>query len=381
MLVATLASQASESVVPLLSATVQPSGLKIIVIAGEDAVNIIQQKTAVAPIVEVRDRNDQPVAGAIVTFSIQGARNATFGGGANVLSLTTNAAGRAAAAGLTPTASGAVQIQVAAAIQGQTATATIVQTNVVTAAQAASAAASASGGSAGAGGSSSGGGLGAGTITAIGAGVAGAAGGFYALKKQDPVHQPLTIAEVHADPAVAMQATHVFFMAGISSSDATEPILTWDFGDGTTATVRPGERIPSHVYLTAGTFTARVVANSSNGESAQSQVSVTIKSMTGRWTFDNGFGSINFGQSGASVTGTFAGPSGQSAGAVSGTVGPGVVPGFENFAPGVEFIITPTGIGSPSRFVGSVVNDGTANLVRGGLVTGASTTVTQLIRQ
>lgn len=46
--------------------------LKIIVVAGEDAVNIIQQKTAVAPIVEVRDRNDNPVAGALVTFSIQG---------------------------------------------------------------------------------------------------------------------------------------------------------------------------------------------------------------------------------------------------------------------------------------------------------------------
>ena len=44
------------------------SNLKIVVIAGEGAVNVIQQKTAVAPIVEVRDRNDQPVAGVVVTF-------------------------------------------------------------------------------------------------------------------------------------------------------------------------------------------------------------------------------------------------------------------------------------------------------------------------
>ena len=50
----------------------QPGGLRIVVIEGEDAVNIIQQKTAVRPIVEVRDRNDLPVAGASVLFTIGG---------------------------------------------------------------------------------------------------------------------------------------------------------------------------------------------------------------------------------------------------------------------------------------------------------------------
>ena len=42
------------------SAAAKPNALKIVVIQGEDAVNIIQQKTAVAPIVEVRDENDLP---------------------------------------------------------------------------------------------------------------------------------------------------------------------------------------------------------------------------------------------------------------------------------------------------------------------------------
>jgi hypothetical protein len=42
----------------------QAAALKIVVLEGEGAVNIIQQKTAVAPVIEVRDRNDQPVAGA-----------------------------------------------------------------------------------------------------------------------------------------------------------------------------------------------------------------------------------------------------------------------------------------------------------------------------
>ncbi len=154
------------------------AGLKIVVIEGEGGVNIIQQKTAVAPVVEVRDRNDQPVSGAIVTFAIRNGR-ATFSG-ARTLTLTTNAAGRAVVTGLTPTSSGALQIGASAAFQGETAAATIVQTNVMTAAQAASAAGagagSAGGGGAGAGGGAAGGGgLSATTVGVVGGAVAGGA--------------------------------------------------------------------------------------------------------------------------------------------------------------------------------------------------------------
>src|SRR5262245_61971379 len=150
-------------VLSLHSVVTQSAGLKIVVVEGEDAVNIIQQKTAVAPVIEVRDRNDQPVAGAIVNFAIRGGR-ATFGG-ARSLAVTTDVAGRAVAASLTPTASGAVQISATAAFQGQTAAAiTITQTNVMTAAQAAAVS--------GAAGSSSGG-----TAAGTGAGAAGGGGG------------------------------------------------------------------------------------------------------------------------------------------------------------------------------------------------------------
>jgi hypothetical protein len=84
------------------AATAQTApALRIVVLAGEDAVNIVQQRTAVAPVVEVRDRNDQPVGGAVVTFAIRSG-SATFDG-ASTLTVTTSAAGRAAAAGLTPT--------------------------------------------------------------------------------------------------------------------------------------------------------------------------------------------------------------------------------------------------------------------------------------
>ena len=145
-----------------------PAALRIVVIEGEDAVNIIQQNTAVRPIVEVRDRNNLPVSGALVTFSIEGGKAATFGG-ASTLTVATNAAGQAAVTGLTPSAAGAFQIQVSAAFQGQVATATIAQTNVVTAAQAAAgSAASGSSGTAGSAGGGTGGGAG---------GAGGAAGG------------------------------------------------------------------------------------------------------------------------------------------------------------------------------------------------------------
>lgn len=144
------------------------AALKIVVVAGEDAVNIIQQKTAVAPVVEVRDRNDQPVSGAVVQFAIRGGR-ATFNG-ARALSVTTDALGRAAVTGLTPTSGGAFQITASAAFQGQTAVATIAQTNVLTAAQAASVA-----GTGGAGG-----GAGGGSVAGAGGAAGGGAGGLSA---------------------------------------------------------------------------------------------------------------------------------------------------------------------------------------------------------
>lgn len=116
-------------------------GLHIVVVDGESGVNIIQQKTAVSPIVEVRDRNNSPVVGAAVTFAVKGGNaKALLGNGARQLIATTDAAGRATVAE-NPLASGSFQIQVDAAFGGQTASTTIAQTNVMNAADAAKAAA------------------------------------------------------------------------------------------------------------------------------------------------------------------------------------------------------------------------------------------------
>jgi hypothetical protein len=153
------------------------NSFRIVVVEGEDAVNIIQQKTAVAPIVEIRDRNNLPVAGATVTFTI-GGQGASFGG-LSTLTVTTNAAGQAAAVGLTPTAAGAIQINASALVQGQALSATITQTNFMTAAQAASAASAtgSAGGAGGSGGAAGGAGGGGGAGAGAAGGAAGGAGG------------------------------------------------------------------------------------------------------------------------------------------------------------------------------------------------------------
>src|SRR5439155_2057510 len=123
------------------SAAQQPAAgaaLKIVVIEGEDSVNLIDKKTAVKPTVEVRDKNDLPVAGASVRFAING-RSAAFQGGSRSVTVTTDSLGRATVNAITPTSKGAVQIQVQASYQGQSASATISQTNFANAAEAAQA--------------------------------------------------------------------------------------------------------------------------------------------------------------------------------------------------------------------------------------------------
>src|SRR5689334_133798 len=161
----------------LFTQTPAPS-LRIVVIEGEGAVNIIQQKTAVRPLVEVRDRNNVPVSGATVTFALNG-QPAAFANGAATMTVTTNAQGQAAAAGFNAVRQGAVQIQVSAAHQGQVATAMISQTNFATAAAAAAAGVAAtsiaSTAAAGAAGAGAGGGISGTTIAIVGAAVGGGA--------------------------------------------------------------------------------------------------------------------------------------------------------------------------------------------------------------
>jgi hypothetical protein len=157
----------------------QAKGLRIVVLEGEDAVNIVQQKTAVSPQVEVRDSNDLPVAGATVQFTIArtgGASAASFANGQNVVTVTTNSVGRAVSSPLQAIGNGAVRIDVQATYQGQVATASVAQTNFATAAEAAKAGKTATSSSGSASSASSAGG--AGGAGGAGAGAASGAAGL-----------------------------------------------------------------------------------------------------------------------------------------------------------------------------------------------------------
>ena len=178
------------------AARAQDDELRIVVLEGEDSVNIIAQGTAVPTLVEVRDRNDLPVAGASVVFLLAQGGTATLNAGLSQVAVTTNALGQAAVT-VNPITSGAVQLQVSAAFQGQTATAAIVQTNFATVAEAAAAGAGATGGGGGGGGGGAttaggagggaGGGIGTGTILGVvGAGVGAAVAGVVVATQAEP---------------------------------------------------------------------------------------------------------------------------------------------------------------------------------------------------
>jgi len=147
------------------------AGLKIVVLEGEDGVNIIKKKTAVKSVVEVRDKNDLPVAGALVVFLLpRGGPSAAFVNGRREVSLGTGGDGRAEAAAVRPSGKGSFRIQVRATFQGQSVTTSIQQTNFLTAA-AARAAGKVPGSSAGTAGSQGA----ASSASAGGSGAAGAA--------------------------------------------------------------------------------------------------------------------------------------------------------------------------------------------------------------
>jgi hypothetical protein len=259
----------------------QGPGLKIVVIAGEDSVNIIDRKTAVPPVVEVRDRNDLPVAGVLVRFTIDG-KAAAFQNGLQTVSVTTNTVGRAAVAQLNPLSSGAIQIQVQASYQGQVATATIQQANFATAAEAAQAGRTASQG-ASSGSSGSGGMSTAAKVGLIGGAAAGAAAGGLALSQSggdgSRGNSAPAISGITATTTIGLQsATIMLFFPRAGDPDGDPLTYQWNFGDGETAT---GDQV-SHVYQSSGVFTVTLTASDGQA-SATSQTSVTIRNVTGRW--------------------------------------------------------------------------------------------------
>jgi hypothetical protein len=127
---------------PLLLAQ-QPSDLQILVIGGEGSINNIKQRTGREPVIEVRDRNNRPVAGAAVLFELpRNGASGSFIGGSPTLRVTTDAQGRASGQGFRPNNSaGNFTLQVSATFEGVTASASIHMTNIAPAVAAAAGAA------------------------------------------------------------------------------------------------------------------------------------------------------------------------------------------------------------------------------------------------
>ncbi len=107
-------------------------GLKIVVIQGEGATNNVRSRTATAPVVEVRDADDKPVAGAEVTFQlpVSGA-GGYFNGWLRNQTVRTDASGRAASTGMTPNdEQGRFNIKVTAVEGSRNGSIVIAQSNV-----------------------------------------------------------------------------------------------------------------------------------------------------------------------------------------------------------------------------------------------------------
>ena len=108
-----------------------PRMLFIDVLEGEGELNDIRARTAREPVVQVKDENHKPVAGALVVFSIRsaGTQPVSAFSGLPTLSVRTGADGTARATGYRPAHTGNVQIAVAASVGVILAEITIHQTN------------------------------------------------------------------------------------------------------------------------------------------------------------------------------------------------------------------------------------------------------------
>lgn len=127
-----LALPAQQAAPAASSPATQSSGLKIVVLQGEGATNQIQSRLATAPVVEVRDAADKPVAGAEVVFQLPlSGPSGFFNGWLKNQTVRTGSDGRAAATGYTPNdVEGRLEIKVTATRGSDTASAVITQTNV-----------------------------------------------------------------------------------------------------------------------------------------------------------------------------------------------------------------------------------------------------------
>lgn len=105
---------------------------RLVVVRGEgDQHNVKKGRATSQAVVEVRDENDRPVAGVLLTFTLpnQGASGA-FVGGSQMTTVATGPTGQASVTFTPNNLQGAFSLKVSGAVQGQSLAATIAQTNI-----------------------------------------------------------------------------------------------------------------------------------------------------------------------------------------------------------------------------------------------------------
>ncbi|PYT23935.1 MAG: hypothetical protein DMG57_30365 [Acidobacteria bacterium] len=127
----------------LLSAflmSAQTTGLKIVVLEGQGAINNVRERRAKEPVVQVEDDGNVPVPEATVTFQLpDNGPSGIFGTGERMLTIVTDAKGQAVGRGLKPNqVVGRFGIRITVSYRGETASTTIFQTNAAPAGAAAS---------------------------------------------------------------------------------------------------------------------------------------------------------------------------------------------------------------------------------------------------
>jgi PKD repeat protein len=90
-----------------------------------------------------------------------------------------------------------------------------------------------------------------------------------------PANQPPT-ASLAASPMTGLAPLPVNFSVSASDPDGFIASYSWNFGDGQTSS----EASPSHVYQSAGTFSARVTVTDNHGATASATVTVNATSST-----------------------------------------------------------------------------------------------------
>ena len=243
--------------------------LQVIVVDGDEAANIVAERIAAEPAIEVRDKDDRRVPGAVVRFVIRKTRDrliATFGNGQAEVRTLTDYSGRASVNAVSPVEPGSFQIDVEVSYRGQTGKAVIRQTNFATSADAKSAGrdpgkstnsttqaattGAATSVAAGATTAATAGGTTAATTAAVSAGggmsklavigivAGGAAGAGAAVVLSRKEGEPAgAVGAVVASQAIGVEgATPFTFSVQATGFDAASVTYRWEFGDGATST-------------------------------------------------------------------------------------------------------------------------------------------------